>query len=205
MSPRSAPARGRGRPSRAEDGAPDRREAILAAARTAFAEHGFRGTTIRGVAAAADVDAALVHHYFGSKDDLFLAALEVPLDPRTVLPAVLEGDLDTAAWRLLRTVLQVWDDPGFQPALLATVRRILEPGGDTLIREGVLPVVLLPVGEQLGIDRPELRMPLVASQVIGLILARYVVRIEPIASLDPEQLVAIYAPTIQRYLTGPLP
>ena len=82
---------------------------------------------------------------------------------------------------------------------------MLEPGGDRLIRDGFLPVVLIPVGEQLGIDRPELRMPLVASQVIGLILARYVVRVEPIASLDTDSLVAIYAPTIQRYLTGALP
>jgi AcrR family transcriptional regulator len=186
-------------------GRPDTRAAILGAARARFAAHGFGGTTIRAVAADAGVDAALVHHYFGSKDDLFVAALELPVDPRAVIGAALAGPAGEAGVKLLRTFLSVWDDPAFQPALLATVRRILEPGGDKLIREGFLPVVLIPVGEQLGIDEPELRMPLVASQVIGLILARYVVRVEPIASLDPERLVGIYAPTIQRYLTGPLP
>jgi AcrR family transcriptional regulator len=192
------PRRGR-RPGR-----PDTRAAILTAARACFAASGFGGTSIRAIATAAGVDAALVHHYFGSKDDLFVAALELPVDPRAVIGAAVAGPAEEAAEKLLRTFLSVWDDPGFQPALLATVRRILEPGGDKLIREGFLPVVLLPVGEQLGIEHPELRMPLVASQVIGLILARYVVRIEPIATLDTERLVAIYAPTIQRYLTGPL-
>jgi len=186
-------------------GRPDTKAAILAAARERFAAAGFGGTTIRAIATAAGVDAALVHHYFGSKDDLFVAALALPVDPRAVIGAAVAGPAEEAAEKLLRTFLSVWDDPGFQPALLATVRRILEPGGDTLIRDGFLPVVLLPVGEQLGIDQPDLRMPLVASQVIGLILTRYVIRVEPIASLDTEQLVAIYAPTIQRYLTGELP
>jgi AcrR family transcriptional regulator len=186
-------------------GRPDTKAAILAAARERFAASGFGGTTIRAIATEAGVDAALVHHYFGSKDDLFVAALALPVDPRAVIGAAVAGPAEEAAEKLIRIFLSVWDDPGFQPALLATVRRILEPGGDKLIREGFLPVVLIPVGEQLGIDRPELRMPLVASQVIGLILARYVVRVEPIASLDPEQLVGIYAPTVQRYLTGELP
>ena len=186
-------------------GRPDTKAAILAAARESFAAAGFGGTTIRAIATDAGVDAALVHHYFGSKDDLFVAALALPVDPREVIGAAVAGPAEEAAEKLIRTFLSVWDDPGFQPALLATVRRILEPGGDKLIREGFLPVVLIPVGEQLGLDRPELRMPLVASQVIGLILARYVVRVEPIASLDAERLVAIYAPTIQRYLTGALP
>ncbi len=186
-------------------GRPDTKAAILSAARERFAAAGFGGTTIRAIATDAGVDAALVHHYFGSKEDLFVAALALPVDPRAVIGAGVAGPADEAAEKLIRTFLSVWDDPGFQPALLATVRRILEPGGDKLIREGFLPVVLIPVGEQLGIDRPELRMPLVASQVIGLVLARYVVRIEPIASLDAEHLVAIYAPAIQRYLTGELP
>lgn len=185
-------------------GSPDTRAAILAAAREQFAASGFGGTTIRAIAASAGVDAALVHHYFGSKDDLFVAALSLPVDPRAVIGAAVAGPADEAAPKLLRAFLGVWDDPQFQPALLATVRRILEPGGDKLIREGFLPVVLVPVGEQLGIDRPDLRMPLVASQVIGLILARYVIRIDAIATLDADRLIAIYAPTIQRYLTGDL-
>jgi len=186
-------------------GRPDTKAAILAAAREGFAAAGFGGTTIRAIATEAGVDAALVHHYFGSKDDLFVAALALPVDPREVIGAAVAGRAEEAGEKLIRAFLSVWDDPALQPALLALVRRVLEPGGDRLIRDGFVPVVLIPIGEQLGLDRPELRMPLVASQVIGLILARYVVRVEPIASLDTERLVSIYAPTIQRYLTVELP
>ena len=186
-------------------GAPDTRATILAAARTRFAAHGFAGTTIRAVAGDAAVDAALVHHYFGSKDDLFLAALELPVDPRQVLlPAVAEG-IDGVAERLLGAFLSAWDDPELQPRLVAVVRGVMDPAGSKLITEGFLPVVLQPVGQALGIDRPELRMSLVASQIMGVILLRYVLRVEPLASLPPDQLVATYAPTIQRYLADPLP
>lgn len=186
-------------------GSPDTRAAILSAARERFAAAGFGGTTIRAIAADAGVDAALVHHYFGSKDDLFLAALELPVDPRELLTSATLGPAEQAAEPLLRTFLSVWDDPVLQPGLLATIRRVLEPGGDKLIREGFLPVVIVPMGERLGVERPDLRMPLVASQVIGLIIARYVLRIEPIASLGTDELVGIYGPVIQRYLTGDLP
>jgi AcrR family transcriptional regulator len=188
-------------------GSPDTRAAILAAARERFAAAGFAGTTIRAVAADAGVDGALVHHYFGSKDDLFLAALELPVDPRELLfgDEVLGGPVDRVAERLLRTFLSVWDDPRHQPALLALMRRVLEPGGERLLREGFVPVVLVPVGERLGIDRPGTRMPVVASQIIGMIVTRYLVRIEPVASMDADTVVATYAPALQRYLTGPLP
>jgi len=187
-------------------GAPDTRAAILEAARARFGELGFAGTTIRAVAGDAGVDAALVHHYFGTKDDLFLASLALPVDPRRLLvPAVTAGDVEGAAERMLETFVSVWDDPEVQPALLAVVRGVMDPAGPVLVREGFLPVVLRPVAEALGIDRPDHRMPLVASQVMGLILMRYVLRVEPLASMPREQLVATYAPTIQRYLTGNLP
>ena len=92
-------------------GGPDTRGQILAAARKSFADKGFGGTTIRAVAAEAGVDPALVHHYFGSKDDLFLAALEIPVDPRALVPAVFEAGVDGGGERLLRLFLSVWDDP----------------------------------------------------------------------------------------------
>lgn len=186
-------------------GTPDTRADILAAARARFADRGFAGTTVRAVAADAGVDAALVHHYFGSKDELFLAALEMPVDPRVVLAPALAGGLDGVAERFLRVFLSVWDDPEVQPSLLAVARGIMDPAGARLLSEGFLPVVIQPLGEALGVDRPEHRMPLVASQVIGLILLRYVLRVEPLASMPPEQLVATYAPTLQRYLSDPLP
>jgi AcrR family transcriptional regulator len=151
------------------------------------------------------VDSALVHHYFGSKDDLFLAALELPVDPREVLlPAIAEG-VEGAGERMLRVFLSVWDDPELRLPLLGLVRGIVDSDGQRLLREGFLPVVLEPVGVALGIDRPALRMPLVASQVLGLIVVRYVLAVEPVASMTADEVVAIYAPTIQRYLSGPLP
>jgi AcrR family transcriptional regulator len=186
-------------------GSPDTSAAILAAARTLFAERGYRATTIRAVASAAGVDAALVHHYFGTKDDLFLAAMELPVDPRRLLAPVLAGGVDGAAERFLGVFLSVWDDPDLQPALLAVARGVMEPGGGRLLSDGFLPVVVRPIAEALGVDRPDHRMPLVASQMVGLILVRYVLRIEPLASMPADRVVATYAPTIQRYLADPLP
>jgi AcrR family transcriptional regulator len=148
------------------------------------------------------VDAALVHHYFGTKDDLFLAAMELPFDPRQVIAPALEGGAEGAAERLLRAFLSMWDDPDVSPSLIGIVRSALQPGGERLITQGFVPVVLLPVGSALGIDRPDLRMPLVVSQAAGLILTRYLVRLEPIASMSAEQVVATYAPVIQHFLTG---
>jgi AcrR family transcriptional regulator len=186
-------------------GAPDTRAAILAAARERFAASGFARTSVRSIAADAGVDPALVHHYFGTKDELFLAALELPVDPRKVLLPAIAGGLDGAAERMLRVFLSVWDDPAMQVRLVAVFRGILDAEGERLLRDGFLPVVLGPVGQALGIDRPELRMPLVASQMVGLILLRYVIRVEPLASLPADDVVVIYAPTVQRYLAEPLP
>jgi AcrR family transcriptional regulator len=186
-------------------GSPDTRAAILEAARTLFAERGFAGTSVRAIAAAAGVDPALVHHYFGSKDDLFIAALQIPVDPRALLAGVAAEGADGAGERLLRTFLSVWDDPELRLPLLGLARSVVDTSGSRLLRDGFLPVVLLPVGTALGIDRPDVRMPLVASQIIGLVLLRYVMAVEPLASMDVEDVVAIYAPTIQRYLTGALP
>jgi len=185
-------------------GAPDTRATILDAARASFAERGFAGTTIRGVASAAGVDAALVHHYFGTKDDLFLAAMELPVDPRTLIAPALEGGPDGAGERLLRAFLSMWDDPELSPVLVGVVRSALQPGGERLLTQGIVPVLLMPVGQALGIDRPELRIPLVISQVAGLILTRYVVGLEPIASMPAETVVSSYAPVLQHFLTGDL-
>ena len=186
-------------------GAPDTRAAILASARASFAEKGFAGTTIRAVAADAGVDAALVHHYFGTKDDLFVAALELPVDPREAIAPALVGGPDGAGERLLRVFLGIWDDPANTHVFVALARTLLDPSAGHLLREGFLPVVLHPVGRTLGLDRPDLRMSLVASQMIGIVLGRYVLALEPLASLPADVVVAAYAPTIQRYLTGDLP
>ena len=186
-------------------GAPDTRAEVLAAARASFAEKGFRGTTIRAVAAAAGVDPALVHHYFGTKDDLFLAALEMPVDPRELLAPVMAQGPDGAGERLLRTFLSVWADPEIQVRLLAVVRSVLDEDGATLLKEGFIPVVVGPILAQLVKDRPEVRIPLVTSQVTGLIVTRYVLALPPMAEMPAEDVVARIGPVLQHYLTGDLP
>ena len=172
---------GRGR----RPGAPDTRAEILASARTLFAARGFANTSVRAVAADAAGDPALVHHYFGTKDDLFMAALQIPVDLRALLAPVVEQGAEGAAERLLRTFLSVWDDSEHQAAFL--------------------PVVMRPLAEALGLERPELRIQLVASQIFGLIICRYILRLEPLALMTADQVVGTYAPTLQRYLTGEVP
>jgi AcrR family transcriptional regulator len=186
-------------------GSPDTRAAILDAARALFATGGMSGTSVRAVAAKAGVDPALVHHYFGTKDELFVAALQLPVDFREVIGPVAALGPDGAAERLLGVFLSVWDDPDLQLPLLALARSLTDPSSKELMRDGFIKVVIGPLGASLGIDEPERRMPVVASQMMGLIFMRYLLQVEPIASMPATEVVAIYAPTIQRYLTGPLP
>ncbi|RBY77936.1 TetR/AcrR family transcriptional regulator [Blastococcus sp. TF02-09] len=177
---------------------------MLAAARAAFAERGFDGATIRGIATAAEVDPALVHHYFGSKDQLFLAAVEAPADPAELLPTVLAGGRDRLGESVVRLLLQVWDGP-MQPAALALVRSAVgNEWGAKLLREFLVTQVLRRVVGSLDLppEEAEVRGALVASQLIGLAIGRYVLRIEPLASAEPDWLVATVGPTVQRYLTG---
>jgi len=195
-----APARRGPRP-----GSPDTRAVVLAAARERFAAQGYAGTSVRGVASDAGVDPSLVHHYFGSKDDLFLAALEVKVDPREAMAPVIAGGVDGAGERLMRVFVSVWDDEEARLPLLGLVRGIVDPGGQQLVRDGFVRIVLGPVGSALELDQAERRMAHVASQLVGLVVLRYVLAVEPLASMPAEQLVATYAPVIQGYLSGPLP
>ncbi|MCG5461107.1 TetR family transcriptional regulator [Micromonospora sp. NPDC053740] len=188
-------------------GNPGTREAILDAARTAFAERGYDAASIRGIAGTAQVDPALVHHYFGSKDQLFLAAMNFPVDPGQLVPRVLAGDRDGVGERMVRIFLGVWDSPTGSAAQALLRSAVSNEWTARLLREFVTTQVLRRVLENLDVDPVELplRGSLVATQMIGLAMMRHVVRLEPVASADPETLVAAIGPTIQRYLTGPLP
>jgi AcrR family transcriptional regulator len=198
----SSAARSRGR----RPGGPDTRGQILAAARESFAHKGFAGTTIRAVAAEAGVDPALVHHYFGAKDDLFLAALEIPVDPRALVPAVFDEGVAGAGERLLRLLLSVWDDPATRLPLIALVRNGLsQEAPQTLLQQGILRMVLAPLRAALPADEADRRVQLVASQMVGLVMTRYLLALEPLASMPVDDVVAWVAPTLQRYLDGPLP
>ncbi|KAB1908864.1 MULTISPECIES: TetR/AcrR family transcriptional regulator [unclassified Micromonospora] len=187
-------------------GNPDTREGILAAARAAFAERGFDAASIRSIAAAAGVDPALVHHYFGTKEELFRATVAIPVDPAQLVPAVLAGDPDGVGERLVRTFLTVWDSPVGGAAVALLRSAVSSEWTARLLREFLVTQVLRRVLVQLDVDPAQLplRGALVATQVAGLAMMRYVIRLEPVASADPETLVATIGPTVQRYLTGDL-
>jgi AcrR family transcriptional regulator len=181
------------------------REAILDAARRAFAEHGYQHATIRGVADLAGVDPALVHHYFGTKQELFVAAVQLPVNPIERLAAVLAEDPDQAGRRMVETFLSVWDHAATQSPLLALVRSAVgDEHAAAMLREFITEEVLGQIAHRLGGADARLRATLVGSQVIGLAMARYIVKVEPLASAPPSQIVAAVGPTLQRYLTGDL-
>jgi AcrR family transcriptional regulator len=183
------------------------REAILAAAREAFADRGFDASSIRSIALAAGVDPALVHHYFGTKDQLFLDALQAPFDPTAILTSALDKGADGVGERLVRTALSMWDSPAGGAAVAIVRSAVSNDVFARMLREFVMKRIMRKIARDLHLDPAEgdIRAALVASQMAGLVMMRYVVKIEPIASMPPEMVVATIGPTMQRYLTGPLP
>jgi AcrR family transcriptional regulator len=191
-------ARRRGRRPAGED----TRGAIVEAARVEFGARGYEGTTLRGVARAAGVDPRLVHHYFESKADLFVAAMDLPGRPQDLVPLIVGPGPDGIGERLVRFFFSVWEtEAGRQrlPAMLGSV--LTNPEGARMLREFLTEELFGKIAASLSVDHPDLRAALAASQMVGIALTRYVVRIEPIASADIEDLVPLLAPTIQRYLT----
>lgn len=182
------------------------RDAILEAARFAFAEKGFDATTVRDIAAMAGVDPAMINHHFGTKEKLFLATVDAPLDPREHIDGVLDGAPDTMGARLLETMLTIWDSPVGVGGIALLRTGIQHDWGAKLLREFLLNRLLSPIVAALPIDEREARwrVNLLASQVAGLILTRYVLKLEPLASAPRAEVVAAIAPTLQRYLTGPV-
>ena len=205
----------------------DTRIEILDAARHQFTDNGYTGATIRGIASEAAVDPALVHHYFGSKSDLFVAALDIPVNPASILADLVEEGTDGLGERIVATMLTAWDAADVNPVLM--VVRSLAEGGRTadLLREFVTHNVILPLavaiaaqgdgggrgpqgeGERQraggrGQHDAQLRATLAASQFVGLLMVRYVAAIEPLASLPPDEVARIVGPNVQHYLVGEL-
>jgi AcrR family transcriptional regulator len=181
------------------------RSAILAAAQVAFAEDGYAGTTIRRVAAAAGVDQALVLHYFASKDGLFAAALRADPPLRELVELTEEGDVRTLGVRLVRRYLEMWEDPGRSGRMLAVFRAAsTSPSAAAMVTAFIGEAVMAPLARSIGSANAELRATLAGSHLFGTSVARYVLRVEPLASLPGEALVAYLGPVIQHYLTGDL-
>ena len=187
-------------------GSPDTREAILAAARQAFAERGFDSATVRQIATAAQVDPALVHHYFGTKEQLFLATVQVPMNPADFIPEIVAGGKEVLGESLVRTFLRIWDSPMGSAGAALLRSGMSSEWSARILREFLVTQILRRVTRQLDMDPGEapLRTALIASQIAGLAVMRYLIKLEPLASAPAETIVATIAPTIQRYATGPL-
>jgi AcrR family transcriptional regulator len=196
-----APRRRRGR----RPGGADTRGALLAAARAEFAERGFDGATVRVIADRAGVDPAMVNHWFGGKDALFTAALNLPLDPDVVLGEVVPGDPEHLGERIVGRFLAIWDHSGGGRSLAALVRSVASHEiAAGMMRQFVSRVLVRRVVGSVAPDQVDLRAALCASQLVGLGMVRYVLRLEPLASADHPTVVAAVAPNLQRFLTGPL-
>lgn len=195
------PARRPGRPP----GVTATRDEILGSARALFAAGGYEGTSIRAVARGAGVDPGLVLHYFRDKEQLFAAAMDVPLDSEDAVARIVPGPRTALGGRLVAYFLSIWEDPDKREPIMGMLRgATTSPHVANLLRGLLAERVLAPVGERLGHDDSALRMALCSSQLIGLGIARYILVMEPVASLSTEDTVRLVGPTLQRYMTGKL-
>jgi AcrR family transcriptional regulator len=186
-------------------GTSETREAIADAARRCFAELGYDRASIRAVAERAGVDPALVMHFFGSKQRLFVSVMALPFEPEDVLPALVTRHPADAGARFAAWIVGVLEDPQSRLIMTGMARSAASaPEVADLVRELVSARIVGGIAGGLEGDDAPLRASLVASQVIGLIMARYVIRIEPLASLAPDALVDAIAPNLHRYLMEPL-
>ena len=191
---------GSGRPGR-RPGPSQTREAVLGAARRLFAAHGYEKTTIRAIGREADVDAALVHHYFGTKEQVFVAAMAFPFDPADLIREVVNGPRDELAQRLVRFFLSVWRDTEARAPFLAILRSAsTNDQAAAMLREFISSALLARMAGTLGL--PRLRIEAAAAQLVGIALVRYVVGIEPLASASEDEIVALVTPAIDYYLGG---
>ncbi len=191
--------RRRGRP---RGGSSDARDRILAAAAEEFGDLGYDGATMRGIAARAGVDAALVHHYFGTKADLLTEIVDAPIRPDIDVPRLLEGPRDDIGERIVRYVLETWESPDVRKRGVALLRATLGNRLTTPLLAGFLSRELIGrIADVLDVPDAELRASLVATQIAGLLLGRYVLKLKPLAGASVDELVERIGPTVQRYLT----
>lgn len=181
------------------------REAILDGALAEFAEFGYERATIRGIARRAGVDPALVHHYFKNKEQVFVAAMRLPFNPAELAGEVLGGDRDQIGIRLAAMLARTWEVEANRQPLIALIRSaVSNEQAAAMMREFATEALIGRIAAQLGAPDARLRATLAASHVLGLILARYIIKVEPLASLPVQEIAAAIGPTLQRYLTADL-
>lgn len=181
------------------------REQILIAARSRFAEVGFDRASVKSIAGNAGVDSALVHHYFGTKRELFIASVSFPLDPGVALAPLAETPLEEMGEAIARTVVSIWDSPAGASAL-AAFRDVITGGDEALFRTFLLDIALSDVRERVdaAVGDGRLRIALVAAQLVGVFVSRKLLQLEPVASQAADDITVLIAPTLQHYLTGTL-
>lgn len=193
------------RPSGRRPGDSGTREAIREAAGRQFSELGYDRTTMRSIAREAGVDPALVAHFFGTKHRLFVDVVELPFDPKLVVPALFAGERDDIGRRLADFLLATLEQPEARRRLTGLVRAAAsEPEAARMVRELITRELFARIVEALGVEDAAVRANLLGSQVVGLVMARHIVGVEPLASLPADAVAAAIAPNLQRYLTGPL-
>ncbi|MGI8456557.1 MAG: TetR family transcriptional regulator [Propionibacteriaceae bacterium] len=182
---------------------------MLAAARAQFAAVGYAGATVRAIASSAGVDPAMINHHFGGKHQLFLATLDLgDIDPAAHLAAVTADGLDGLGERLLRRLLAVWDSPVGAAGVAMLRTAMQDEQASVLVREFVVNEAVGPLSRAISADRRVVdatarrQATLVASQVLGVVMLRYVLAVDPLASASPDDVVGAVAPTLQCYLDG---
>lgn len=185
-------------------GGVDTRAEVLSAARAEFADRGYDGASVRGIARAAGVDPSLVHHFFGSKEQLFVATMHLPVVPGDVIPQIVAEGVDGLGERIVRLFLSVYGDPVSREPLLALLRSALtHERAASMMRGFVTEALVGRIAAGLGLPDAGLRAALVGSQLMGLFVARYVVGLEALARADDEEVIALVGPVLQHYLQGP--
>jgi len=207
---RPAGRRGTGRPA----GDSGTREAIGEAARAQFADFGYHGATIRGIAAVAGVDPALVHHYYGTKEALFAAAMRLPIVPSEVLTAALSGGAPGEPGfgaHLVRTALTLWESDELKETFLGLLRSaVTSEQAAVMLREFISDSILGTLARVAGLERQgshaeaEYRAAMVATQMLGLALTRLVLGLPVVAGASVDELAATVGPSVDRYLCGDL-
>ena len=178
-----------GRPS----GNSDTRARLIEAARTLFQERGYDATSVRAIAGAAGVDAAMINHYFGGKEGLFQEAMDLPVSPAKTFRAVLDGITPASIpARIAAHYVEVWEGADSGPAMIALLRRaISDPDQVQVLRSRMTEGLLLPIAEVLSSDHPDdaqLRVAVIVSQLFGMMVARHILRLPPLADLSVEQM-----------------
>jgi AcrR family transcriptional regulator len=175
--------------------------AILDAARHRFASQGYDGATVRAIAGDAGVNAALLNHFFGSKQQLFVASMDLPINLGEIVPLILEGLHEEIGGRLVRMFLGIWSDPATRAPFLALLRSATTNDQfAAMLRRFMEKAVFAEVAEAKGI--PRVRVAAAAAQMMGVALLRYVVGIPPLADATDEELVDLLAPVLQHYFDG---